>query len=72
MAWLKARFFEETTWAGLIVILSAIAGYFNPELAKEITTIGGVIVGAIFVKRNDSPKLDTSGGTVTLKKPPAA
>jgi len=71
MNWLITRLKEETTWAGIIIIASAVAGYFNPELAKEITTIGGLIIGALFVKRNDNPNIDTTGGTVTVKKPAA-
>lgn len=55
MDWLIVRLKEETTWAGIVFVVSAVAGYFSPELAKEITAIGGTIIGALFIKRNDNP-----------------
>jgi len=70
-AWVKARFFEDTTWAGLITIVQAAGLYIAPEIAETFVPFAMAVVGAIFVKRNDSPKLDTTGGTVTVKKPVA-
>ena len=52
--WILDRLKEKTTWAGIVLIASVIAGFFSPEFAEQITVAGGTIIGGIFVVRKDN------------------
>lgn len=66
--WIKARLKEGTTYAGLISIAQGIGLYISPEVAEAFIPFALAIVGMIFGVRPDNPKIDTTGGTVTVKK----
>ena len=47
MQWVKSRFGEKSTWAGLVPILAAIAVMIWPDQAANINSLAASI-GAMF------------------------
>lgn len=55
MNWIKKRFAERSTWAGIIT-LASIAGYsLDPKQQELVVTLGTSLVALIFTFTADKP-----------------
>lgn len=78
--WILARLSENSTWRGLILLLTAAGATINPDLANAIISVGLAVVGLINVFRKSYNAQDTSSSppapsSVTLGdglRPPTA
>ena len=47
------RFNQESTWRGIILVLTAFGVQIAPELIEAIIAVGLALVGAINISKND-------------------
>lgn len=57
--WVLARLSENSTWRGLILVLTSTGVIITPELATHIVAAGLALVGIINIVRK-APKSETS------------
>jgi hypothetical protein len=47
------RLTQESTWRGIILVLTALGVQIAPELVESIIAVGLALVGAINISKND-------------------
>ena len=53
MSWIWERLKEETTWAGIVSVLTSLGVVLSPSQAEAIIALGLAVVGAILAFRKD-------------------
>lgn len=53
VSWLKARLTEQSTWRGIVLLITALGVKLSPDQASAIIAAGLAIVGAINVFRSE-------------------
>ena len=67
--WMLARMGENSTWRGIIALLTAVGITFSPEQAEKIIAAGLSLIGLINVFRKqptrieEKPKAETTTNT---------
>ena len=67
--WLLARLQEQSTWRGIILLLTSLGIYLKPEQVAAITTVGLAVVGLINVFRNEQKQIAAVVQTTLAAQP---
>lgn len=68
--WILARLAENSTWRGIILLITAAGLKLAPELWDSIISVGLALVGLINVIRKAPSHETETRATVTLVNPP--
>ena len=56
--WALSRLSEQSTWKGLVLLLTSAGVYLKPEMVAAITSAGLAVVGLINVFRNEKKAVE--------------
>jgi hypothetical protein len=66
--WLLDRLSETSTWRGIVLTLTGVGIYIDPQRAATITAAGLAIVGVINIFRKGSPTKDEVAKALAAKQ----